>query len=236
MNYTLHQLRIFVEVVKEQSVTEASKKLNISQPALSIQLKNFQDQFDKPLTEIHSRRIHITEFGLAISEIAENVLSEAEMIQYRTKEYDGLVTGKLSISSASTGKYVFPYFITQFHQKHPGIDLELDVTNKTKVIEDLANNLVDFALVSVIPDGIDVYEEILLKNDLYLVGDQPTFTEDTSLIYRESGSATRASMDKYFKGRKKRKSIKLTSNEAVKQAVIAGLGYSILPLIGIKNE
>lgn len=236
MNYTLHQLRIFVEVVKELSVTEAAKKLNISQPALSIQLKNFQDQFDQPLTEIHSRRLHVTEFGYDIANIAENVLSEVELIHYKTKEYDGLISGKLKISSASTGKYVIPYFISKFHQLYPGIDLVLDVTNKTKVMEDLTKNLIDFALVSVVPEGVEVFEEKLLRNELYLVGNKPTFDENASLIYREEGSATRASMNEYFKDRKKRKVLELTSNETIKQAIIAGLGYSILPLIGVKNE
>lgn len=236
MNYTLHQLQIFIEVVRKQSVTKAARELNISQPALSIQLKNFQEQFDQPLTEIHSRKLHVTEFGYDIAAIAERVLKEAETLQFKSKEYEGLITGKLKISSASTGKYVMPYFITHFHEKYPGINLILDVTNKSEVMKDLKDNLIDFALVSVVPEDVDVHEEILLDNKLYLVGNKKDFDEDASLIFREKGSATRASMDDYFKKNDKRKNIELTSNEAVKQAVIAGLGYSILPLIGIKNE
>ena len=237
MNYTLHQLQIFTEVVRQQSVTKAAEKINISQPALSIQLKNFQEQFDQPLTEIHSRKLQITDFGYSIAEIAEGVLREAEAIRYKTKEYDGLMAGKLKISSASTGKYVMPYFLTGFHEMNPGVDLELDVTNKTKVVNDLKGNIVDFAWVSIVPEGIDVYEEIMMENKLYLVGSDPEFDEDASLVYREEGSATRAAMDTYFKDKKtKRKRIELTSNEAVKQAVVAGLGYSVVPLIGIKNE
>ncbi|MFN1834194.1 LysR substrate-binding domain-containing protein [Balneola sp. MJW-20] len=236
MNYTLHQLQIFVEVVKHGSVTEAAKEINISQPALSIQLKNFQDQFDQPLTEIHSRKLHVTDFGHSIAEIAKSVLREAEAIKYKTKEYDDLLAGKLKISSASTGKYVMPYFMNGFHEEHPGVDLILDVTNKTNVIEDLKNNLVDFAWVSTVPEDIDVHEEIMMENKLYLVGNTNTFDKNASLIYREKGSATRAAMDNYFKETGRRKRIELTSNEAVKQAVIAGLGYSVLPLIGIRNE
>ena len=237
MNYTLHQLQIFTEVVRQGSVTKAAGKMNISQPALSIQLKNFQEQFDQPLTEIHSRKLQVTDFGYAIAEIADSVLREAEAIRYKTKEYDGLMAGKLKISSASTGKYVMPYFLTGFHKEHPGVDLELDVTNKTNVVNDLKGNLVDFAWVSIIPEGIDVYEEVMMENKLYLVGSTPEFDTGSSLIYREEGSATRSAMDRYFKEPKsQRKRIELTSNEAVKQAVVAGLGYSVVPLIGIKNE
>jgi DNA-binding transcriptional LysR family regulator len=147
------------------------------------------------------------------------------------------MAGKLKISSASTGKYVMPYFLTGFHEMNPGVDLELDVTNKTKVVNDLKGNLVDFAWVSIVPEGIDVHEEIMMENKLYLVGSDPEFDENASLVFREEGSATRAAMDAYFKDTKtKRKRIELTSNEAVKQAVVAGLGYSVVPLIGIKNE
>lgn len=236
MNYTLHQLQIFVEVVRRKSVTKAANELNISQPALSIQLRNFQEQFDQPLTEIHSRKLFVTDFGRDIAEIAEAILMEAESLHYKTKEYNGLITGRLRISSASTGKYVMPYFLTEFHHKYPGIDIVLDVTNKTRVVNALESNLIDFALVSVLPKNAAVFEEILLDNRLYLVGNKPEYDENKTLIFREKGSATRTSMDAYFKKQSQRKKIELTSNEAVKQAVIAGLGYSVLPLIGIRNE
>ncbi len=236
MNYTLHQLNIFLEVVKQKSITKAAEEMHMTQPALSIQLKNFQKQFDQPLTEVHARKLYVTDFGHSIAEIAENVLREAEAIQYKTKEYDGLLTGKLRISSASTGKYVMPYFLTGFHLEFPGIDLVLDVTNKAQVIEDLKNNIIDFAWVSTLPTDLDVEEEIIMENKLYLVGGVSEFDEEESLIYREKGSATRSAMDDYFGQQKKRKRIEFATNEACKQAMMAGLGYSILPLIGIHNE
>lgn len=236
MNYTLHQLQIFLEVVKHQSITKASEELHMTQPAVSIQLKNFQMQFDVPLTEVVGRKLYITEFGQTIAQLAENVINESESIKYKTKEYKGLFTGKLSISSASTGKYVIPYFLSGFLRKHSGIDLVLDVTNKTHVMQSLRKNVTDFALVSVVPGELRLEEELLLENRLYLVGDTPSFTDNRPYIFREEGSATRAAMDSYLSHQTSRKRIELTSNEAVKQAVVAGLGYSILPLIGIKNE
>jgi DNA-binding transcriptional LysR family regulator len=236
MNYTLHHLQIFLEVVRQQSVTKAAEEMHMTQPALSIQLKNFQNHFDIPLTEKIGKRLQITDFGYTIAELAENVIQEADAIRYKTAEYNGLFAGKLKISSASTGKYVIPFFLSPFLDIHPGIDLELDVSNKNTVLQHLKNNEVDFALVSVLPDDMEVNEEILLENKLYLVGDKPDLDGDRPLIYREEGSATGIAMNKYFGNEKERKKLKLTSNEAVKQAVIAGLGYSILPIIGIKNE
>lgn len=238
MNYTIHQLNIFLKVVEKKSITKASEELFMTQPAVSIQLKNFQDQFNVPLTEIIGRQLFVTDFGIEIARIAERVLNELDELKFKTFEYEGLVKGRLRISAASTGKYVIPFFLTEFLKRHDGVDLLLDVTNKSMVLESLKKNELDFALVSVVPKDIEVEEEVLLDNMLYLVGNQQNpFSEDT-LIYREQGSATRQVMEEYFASRGviKRKKIELTSNEAVKQAIIAGLGQSIIPLIGIKNE
>ncbi|WP_425639775.1 LysR family transcriptional regulator [Algoriphagus yeomjeoni] len=238
MNYTIHQLQIFLKVVQTKSITKASEELFMTQPAVSIQLKNLQDQFEIPLTEVISRQLHVTDFGHEIAILAERVVQELENINYKTQAYQGILSGKLRISAASTGKYVIPYFLSGFMEKNTGIDLVLDVTNKSRVVESLKNNEIDFALVSVIPEKLSIEEELLIENKLYLVGNRPIRDENKPLIYREQGSATRLAMEKYFESHRvnQRKRMELTSNEAVKQAVIAGLGYSIMPLIGIQNE
>jgi DNA-binding transcriptional LysR family regulator len=238
MNYTIHQLQIFLKVVQTKSITKASEELFMTQPAVSIQLKNLQDQFDIPLTEVIGRQLYVTDFGKEIAIIAERVIQELENINYKTQAFQGILTGKLTISAASTGKYVIPFFLSGFLQMNTGIDLVLDVTNKSRVVESLKNNEIDFALVSVIPEKLSIEEELLIENKLYLIGSQAIRDEKKPLIYREEGSATRLAMEKYFETHqgKKRKRMELTSNEAVKQAVIAGLGYSVMPLIGIQNE
>lgn len=238
MNYTINQLNIFLKVVETQSITKASEELYMTQPAVSIQLKNFQDQFKFPLTEVIGRKLYITDFGYEIAELAGRITEEMNQLKFRTKEYEGQLSGRLKISSASTGKYVIPFFLSEFLNRNHSVDLFLDVTNKSRVIESLKNNEIDFALVSILPEELDVEEEILVENKLYLVGGSEENGLSETLIYREKGSATRFEMESYFKDMKglKRKKIELTSNEAVKQAVVAGLGNSILPLIGIKNE
>lgn len=236
MNVTFHQLRIFLEVIRHQNITRAAEEMYMTQPALSIQLKNFQKQFDIPLIEKVGKKLQPTDFGKSIVDIADTILSEAEGLYYKTKEYKGLLTGKLRISSASTGKYVMPYLLSEFVNKYPGIDLKLDVSNKTTVIKQIQENEIDFALVSVLPEKLEINEEILLENKLYLIGASNKINKSQPLIYRENGSATRNAMSKYFGNTTKRKSIELTSNETVKQAVVAGLGYSIIPLIGMRNE
>ncbi len=248
MDFTLHQLQVFLRVTQTESITKAADDLYLTQPAVSIQLKNFQRQFDIPLTEIVGRKLHVTEFGREIAAAAEKILNEVHDINHRTLAFKGLLSGRLRISVVSTGKYVMPYFLSDFMRRYPAIELIMDVTNKTKVIENLENNEVDFSLVSVMPDKLALRSEPLMRNSLYLVTNTETryksrpydlsILQEMPLIYREAGSGTRYVMEKFVaeKNLQLRKMMELTSNEAVKQAVLAGLGASIMPLIGIRNE
>jgi DNA-binding transcriptional LysR family regulator len=248
MNYTLHQLQVFLKITQTKSITKAAEELHLTQPAVSIQLKNFQDQFEIPLTEIFGRQLYVTDFGKEIAIAAQNIIDEVYNINFKTLAFKGILSGKLKISVVSTGKYVMPYFLSNFTNHNNGIELEMDVTNKLKVIKSLKNNEVDFSLVSTLPSGIDVNSEVLLPNKLFLVGNTEKkvlnikktneYIINNSLIYREEGSATRIALENYIKkqGIQAKMKLQLTSNEAVKQAVIAGLGLSIMPLIGLKNE
>lgn len=248
MNYTLHQLQVFLKVTQNESVTKAAEELHLTQPAVSIQLKNFQDQFDIPLTEVLGRKLYVTDFGKEIAAAAENILNEVYAINYKTLAYQGQLSGRLKISIVSTGKYIMPHFLAGFLKQNEGIELVLDVTNKAQVIGSLERNEVDFSLVSVLPPNLLVEHEDLMSNKLYVVGntDQKfseksygtSLLETLPLIYREPGSGTRYVMEQFIEENKLpvRKKMELTSNEAVKQAVIAGLGYSIMPLIGIRGD
>lgn len=248
MNFTLNQLRIFLKIVETRSITKASQELALSQPAVSIQLKNFQEQFDVPLTQLINRRIFITAFGQEIAALAEKIVNEVNEINYKTALYNGQLAGKLSISVVSTGKYVIPYFLTDFLKLNPNIDLKLDVSNKAQVISDLTENSVDFSLVSALPKHLNLEKITLMKNELFLVCSSKFEIEEFKsindlpknipFIYREVGSATRYAMEKYIdqQGISIHKKLELTSNEAVKQAVIANMGLSIMPIIGIRQE
>lgn len=248
MNYTLHQLQIFLKICQIQSITKASEELHLTQPAVSIQLKNFQDQFPIPLTEVVGRKLYVTEFGKEIAQAAEKIIEEVNAINYKTLNYQGELSGRLKLSIVSTGKYVIPFFLSEFIKLNPGVELIIDVTNRSRVLESLESNEVDFALVSVLPKKLKVKNIELMQNSLYFIGssqlnfekpnDKKSLFENTPIIYREQGSATRTAMEKFITANKfsVRKKIELTSNEAVKQAVLSGLGYSIMPLIGIKND
>ncbi|WP_339623834.1 LysR substrate-binding domain-containing protein [uncultured Winogradskyella sp.] len=248
MNYTLHQLQIFLKITQLKSITKSSEALFLSQPAVSIQLKKFQDQFSVPLTEVVGRQLYVTDFGYEIAEAAEKILNEVQAINYKTMSFKGQIAGRLKLAIVSTGKYVMPYFLSDFTFKNKGVDLTIDVTNKASVVKKLEDNEVDFALVSVIPNQLNLERIQLMDNKLFLVGGtnkkfinkvaKNKIFESYPMLYREEGSATRKAMETFIASHNisARKKMELTSNEALKQAVIAGLGYSIMPLIGIKNE
>ena len=248
MNYTLNQLRIFLKIVQKESITRAAEALFLTQPAVSIQLKNFQDQFDIPLTEIVNKKLYVTDFGREVAAAAEKILEEVYAINYKTAQYKGQLSGRLRISVVSTGKYIIPYLLADFMKLHPGVELVLDVSTRANVTLDLERNETDFSLVSVLPDRLNLEEIPCMKNQLFLVGKEQlkvdvknnwkSVLEEVTWVKRETGSATRKAQDEYLSSHQiqVRRHIELTSNEAVKQALIAGLGYSIMPLIGIRNE
>jgi DNA-binding transcriptional LysR family regulator len=247
MDYTLHQLKLFVTVADTGSMTRASELMNISQPGISAQIKKFQDQFDSPLLEVISRQVYFTDFGKEILAICRNILDASFKIEEKAMERKGKVIGTLKIATVSTAKYIAPYLLSDFITQHNAVDLIMDVTNKATVIQNLKDNLLDFALVSTLPSKLDYRKLELMPNRLFLIGNKFIDKNDenreeklraATFIFREPGSATRKIMENYMEESQItiRKRIELTSNEAVKQAVIAGLGYSIMPLIGIRNE
>ncbi len=244
MNYTLHQLKVFLKVVELKSITKASEALYLTQPAVSIQIKKLQDQFELPLTEVIGKQLYITEFGKVLATKCEKIIEAADEIKDTVSQYKGVVTGKLKISVVSTGKYVIPFFIKPFMDLYPEVEISVNVSNKNRVIKDLQNNATDFALVSIIPEGLKLKKIELMENKLYFASKNtavnrlqtPKDLEKVNLLFRESGSATRDVMEQYLKEHnvQVKNAMELVSNEAIKQAIYADVGCSLMPIIGLR--
>ncbi|MCX2742660.1 LysR family transcriptional regulator [Mangrovivirga sp. M17] len=249
MNFTLHQLRVFAAVTEHQSVTKAAESLFMTQPAVSIQLKHLQDQFDVPLTEVIGRKIHITDAGEELAILAKEILGNVDEIQTKMSALRGVTAGKLKLAVVSTGKYFMPHFISEYHERYEEVKLFVDVSNRRKVLSSLQSNDVDFAVVSILPDleGIE-YEEIM-PNPLYVVSGtnsnvpykkyyEPQDLEEIPFIFREEGSGTRTMLEKYIAENNinPKVMLELTTNEAVKQAIMAGLGVSVISAYSMRLE
>ncbi len=241
MNITLHQLKAFQAIAKFQSITKAAEAMSMTQPAVSIQLKNLQEQFEVPLTEIIGKRIHITEFGQELVDTADRIFGELGQIEEKMLELKGLLGGKIRISAVSTGKYIIPYLMADFMKIHPHVEISLEVSNRYKVLAQLQENSTDLALVSLWPEELEL-ESIQLaenkwylacspeKKDSYNAAIKEGKWEMVPFVLREKGSGTRTIMEKFFQDRDIHvgSKLELATNEAVKQAVMAGLGASLL--------
>jgi LysR family transcriptional regulator, low CO2-responsive transcriptional regulator len=249
MNLTMHQLKAFQAIAKYQSITKAAEAMNMTQPAVSIQLKNLQEQFEVPLTEIIGKKIHITEFGQELVDTAERIFAEVNQIESKMLELKGLLGGKIRISAVSTGKYIIPYLMSDFMKIHPHVEISLEVSNRYNVLAHLQENSTDVALVSLLPIDLDL-ETIQLTENLSYLACAPEkrsiyeqFIRENAwskipFVLREKGSGTRTMMEKFFTERDihVEGKMELATNEAVKQAVMAGLGASILSDFSMYQE
>ena len=249
MIITLHQLKAFQAVAKFQSITKAAEAMSMTQPAVSIQLKNLQEQFEVPLTEIIGKRIHITEFGQELVDTADRIFGELGQIEEKMLELKELLGGKIRISAVSTGKYIIPYLMADFMKIHPHVEISLEVSNRNKVMAHLQENSTDLALVSLWPDELDL-ESIQLTDNKWFLACSPENKEayaahiqagnwkKVPFLLREKGSGTRTMMERFFQDRdiKVESKLELATNEAVKQAVMAGLGASLLSNFSMAQE
>lgn len=250
MNISLTQLRALKAIAVQESITGAAKSLNMTQPAVSIQLKNLQEQFEVPLTEIIGKRIHITEFGQELVEMADRIFDEVAQIEQKMLGLKGLLGGKIRISAVSTGKYIIPYLMADFMKIHPHVEISLEVSNRYSVLAHLQENTTDLALISVSPPSDLSFDSITLEENKWYLACAPELAEKfqtqidannwskVPFILREKGSGTRLKMEEFFKSRniKVDSKMELATNEAVKQAVMAGLGASILSNFSMSQE
>lgn len=249
MNLTLHQLKAFRTIAKFQSITKAAEAMSMTQPAVSIQLKNLQEQFEVPLTEIIGKKIHITEFGQELVETADRIFGELDQVEEKMLELKGLLGGKIRISAVSTGKYIIPYLMADFMKIFPHVEISLSVSNRYKVLAQLQENSTDLALVSLWPDDLDLESIQLAENKWFLAcapenkAQYQAFIntgawDKVPFVLREKGSGTRTIMEKFFNDRdiQVETRLELATNEAVKQALMAGLGASLLSNFSMAPE
>ncbi len=246
---TLHQLKIFAAVAENKSVTVASQKLHMSQPAVSIQLKQLESHYGLTLFEVIGKKIHLTEAGrkvhaayLKTAECLKNLDSEISQLK-------GFLKGELKIAVVSTAKYFIPRLLGEFHDKYPHVEIKLTVNNREEVIKRLQQNIDDVVILSQLPKKINIMKYQFLEDSLVIAAPlnhhlakskKVSFKElaSESFIMREAGSGTRMVMEKLLDKYKINPKIamELGSSTAVTQAIIAGFGLSIISKMSIEQE
>lgn len=238
---TLHQLKIFEVVARNLSYTRAAEELHLTQPTVSIQLKQLTDIVGLSLLEQVGKRIFLTDAGHELLKVCHNIFDDIARFEMMTSDMKGVKAGKLRIAAISTSKYFVPRLLGPFYAQYPGIEISLKVTNRERLLQRLSNNEDDLYILGQPPEHMDIKLEPFLENPLVVLASHnhplagqknisaARIAEEPFLI-RESGSGTRLATEKFFNKQKLNINVRmeLGSNEAIKQAVAGGLGIAVL--------
>lgn len=248
-NVTLRQLSVFESVARHLSFTRAAQELHLTQPAVSMQVKQLEEQVGLPLLEQIGKRNYLTDAGRELQHYAREVaalLDEAGMV---LAEMQGVQRGRLNIAVASTANYFAPRLLATFSTRFPGVTYSLDVTNRASLLRQLSENSNDLVIMGRPPEDMELAAESFMDNPLVIIAspDHPLAPRTglqlrdlagESFIVREQGSGTRIAMERFFaeRGIALTTSMEMSSNEAIKQAVEAGLGLGLLSMHTLSLE
>lgn len=246
---SLRQLQVFESVARHLNHTRAAGELFLSQPAVSMQIRQAEQIIGLPLFEQVGKKLFLTEAGREMLHYARSVLQLMEEMANTFDAMKGLEQGHLNISVVSTANYFMPQLLARFIQSHPKIQVSLSVANRDAVIRQLADNVADLAIMGLPPQGSDMLAEIFLPNPLVPIVSPlhplahskkikpPQLAQETFLL-REKGSGTRAVVERFFDshGLPLPHYMEMDTNEAIKQSVQAGLGIGIISRHAIEME
>ena len=249
LNFTLRQLQVFEKAASHLNYSRAAEELYLSQPAVSMQIKQLEGHIGLPLFEQMGKKIFLTEAGRELFHYARSIAQQLAEMEEVFDEMKGLEHGKLTISVVNTANYFTPQLLAKFCQRYPNINVNLHVANRDAVLKQLADNSTDLAIMGQPPDGMDISAESFLDNPLVVIAAPghplaklkrvkfARLAEETFLS-REKGSGTRSAMERVFAQHniQPRISMEMETNEAIKQAVQAGMGLAILSLHSIELE
>lgn len=249
MRVTLRQLEVFSSVARHGSFTRAAELLHLSQPAVSMQIKQLEQAIDLPLFEHIGKKIYLTDAGeemYGYSQSINHLLDEAEVV---LEELKGVKSGHLNISVATTASHFTTRLLAAFSKRFEGVQINLDVTNRESLRRQLEHNEPDMVIMGQPPEGIEVDAQVFMENPLVMVAppDHPLANEkniplshfaEEHFVVRETGSGTLGAIARFFKEHDVpfHTGIEMSSNEAIKQAVEAGLGLGIASIHTLELE
>lgn len=246
-HFTLRQLQVFSAVARHLSHSRAAEELHLSQPAVSMQIKQLEQSIGLPLFDQIGKQIHLTEAGREMVLYSRNIAQQIEEMDAVFDEMKGMERGQLNISLVSTANYFMPKLLAKFIQLYPNIHVSLFVANRDAVIKQLVENVADLAITGQPPEGVDMVSESFMQNPLVVIAApshplakvsniQPEQLANETFLLREQGSGTRGVMERFFTSHHLAMpgSMEMHTNEAIKQSVQAGMGLSITSLHGIE--
>jgi DNA-binding transcriptional LysR family regulator len=250
MHITFRQLNIFASVARHLSFTRASEELHLTQPAVSMQIKQLEQAVGLPLFEQLGKKIFLTDAGREFGRYASAITAQLAELDQVVDEMKGLKRGRLTIAVASTANYFVPRLLATFCQRHgDAVSVSLDVTNREQLLKSLVENRNDLVIMGQPPEEMALVAERFLENPLVVIappghplaGEKripPGRLREETFLVRERGSGTRSAMERYFAANDLRLAtpMEMSSNEAIKQGVEAGLGLGVVSLHTLAME
>lgn len=249
MNVTFRQLKVFAAVAKHLSFTRAAEELCLTQPAVSMQVKQLENQLDVPLFEHLGKRIYLTEAGEEVYHYARAIAQQLDEMETVLANLKGVERGRLKLAVASTANYMAPALLGNFCRRFPGVTVSLDVTNREGLLQKLTDNEADLVIMGQPPSEMDLEAAAFMENPLVIVappGHPLAHERNIPLkklerevfLVRESGSGTRNAQERFFNQHDIHitPGMEVSSNEAIKQAVQAGLGLGLLSQDTVEME
>ena len=249
MNITLRQLKVFERVARRLSFTRAAEELFLTQPAVSMQIKQFEDAVGLPLFERLGKKIYLTQAGEELYQLSRTIARELDEAEQIIEELKGTESGRLNVSVANTVHYFAIRLLAEFCRRHPKVRVSFKVTNRKGLLQNLEDNEADLLLMGQPPDSQDLVAESFLTNPLVIIAppghplagqkniDLREFTHET-FIMREIGSGTRNSVERFLaeRGVHLTVSMEMNTNGAIKQGVEEGLGLGIVSIHTLERE
>ena len=249
MNITLRQLKVFERVARRLSFTRAAEELFLTQPAVSMQIKQFEDAIGLPLFERLGKKIYLTQAGEELYQLSRTIARELDEAEQIIEELKGTESGRLNVSVANTVHYFAIRLLAEFCRRHPKVRVSFKVTNRKGLLQNLEDNEADLLLMGQPPDSQDLVAESFLTNPLVIIAppghplagqqniDLREFTHET-FIMREIGSGTRNSVERFLaeRGVHLTVSMEMNTNGAIKQGVEEGLGLGIVSIHTLERE
>ena len=248
-NYSLKQIQTFIEVTRQGSVSKAAEKLCVTQPAVSMHIRQLEEAFGVALVEAQGRGIRLTDAGRTFAGRANVVMAELHELESLMAEYAGAQQGRIALAVVSTAKYFVPMLLMRFSRLYPDIEVRLHIENRESVLGMLERSEADLVIMGRAPRNMTTQAAAFATNPMAIVAAPShalagrknlpfSVLADYAFVMRESGSGTRAAMERLFALHEVplKVAMEMPSNETIKQAVMAGMGLSFLSLRTLRQE